>query len=74
MGGVAKLFQKQDVVQKIKETAEPIAKSQSASAAIEEDRAARRRARRGGRALLSEARLTPESGVGGQTLGSGPSV
>jgi len=30
--------------------------------------AARRRARRGGRALLSEARLNPESGV--QTLGS----
>lgn len=72
MGGVAKLFQRQDVVEKIKETAEPIAKSQSASAAIEEDRAARRRARRGGRALLSEARLSPEEGVGQQTLGAGP--
>jgi hypothetical protein len=32
----------------------------------------RRRARRGARALLSEARLNPELGVGGQTLGSGP--
>jgi hypothetical protein len=34
--------------------------------------AARRRARRGGRALLSEARLNPEAGV--QTLGSGGSL
>jgi hypothetical protein len=33
-----------------------------------EDRAARRRARRGGRALLSESRLNPEEGV--STLGS----
>lgn len=31
---------------------------------------ARRRARRGGRALLSESRLNPEEGVGQQTLGS----
>lgn len=31
---------------------------------------ARRRARRGGRALLSESRLSPEEGVGQQTLGS----
>lgn len=31
---------------------------------------ARRRARRGGRALLSEARLNPEQGVGQETLGS----
>jgi hypothetical protein len=39
-----------------------------------EDTAAalRRRARRGARALLSEARLNPELGVGNQTLGSGP--
>jgi hypothetical protein len=41
---------------------------------VNEERAARRRARRGGRALLSEARLSPESGVGGQTLGSSQSV
>ena len=33
-----------------------------------EDRAARRRARRGGRALLSDSRLNPEEGV--STLGS----
>ena len=32
-----------------------------------EDRSARRRARRGGRALLSESRLNPEEGV--STLG-----
>ena len=44
------------------------------AAAMREEMMARRRARRGGRALLSEARLTPESGIGGQTLGSGPSV
>lgn len=35
------------------------------------DMAARRRARRGTRALLSEARLSPEEGIG-QTLGAGP--
>jgi hypothetical protein len=46
----------------------------SPAAAMREEMMARRRARRGGRALLSEARLTPESGVGGQTLGSGPST
>lgn len=58
----------------IKEVVEPIARDQakSASSAIEEDRAARRRARRGGRALLSEQRLTPEAGVGQSTLGAGP--
>jgi hypothetical protein len=33
-----------------------------------EDRAARRRARRGGRALLSESRINPEEGV--STLGT----
>lgn len=37
-----------------------------------EESAARRRARRGGRALLSDTRLNPEAGV--QTLGSGPMV
>lgn len=57
----------------IKEAVEPVAKSTPA-AAMRDEAAARRRARRGGRALLSEARLTPESGVGSQTLGSGPSV
>lgn len=34
----------------------------------EEDRSARRRARRGGRAMLSDSRLNPEQGV--STLGS----
>lgn len=45
------------------------AKSESGAA---ETLAARRRARRGGRALLSEQRLTPEAGVGQSTLGAGP--
>ncbi len=51
-----------------------MATGKSESAIQREELMARRRARRGGRALLSEARLSPESGVGGQTLGSGPSV
>jgi len=38
----------------------------------EMDKASRRRARRGARALLSETRLNPEEGVGQSTLGSGP--
>lgn len=40
--------------------------------AEEMDKSSRRRARRGGRALLSEARLNPEEGVGQSTLGTGP--
>lgn len=44
------------------------AKSEAGAAA--EDTAARRRARRGGRALLSEARIAPETGLQ-QTLGTG---
>ena len=48
------------------------AKLKTTSAGVEEDRAARRRARRGGRALLSEERLAPEAGVGQSTLGAGP--
>jgi len=51
-----------------------MATGKSESAIQREELMARRRARRGGRALLSEARLSPESGVGGQTLGSGPSI
>jgi hypothetical protein len=47
-----------------------MATGKSASAA-DETIAARRRARRGGRALLSEQRLTPEQGVGQSTLGVG---
>ena len=44
----------------------------TASAAVDEALAARRRARRSARALLSEQRLTPEQGVGSTTLGAGP--
>jgi hypothetical protein len=39
---------------------------------MDEAVAARRRARRGARALLSEQRLTPEQGIGSTTLGAGP--
>lgn len=46
-----------------------VSKSEGAAGQREEV-LARRRARRGGRALLSEARLNPEQGVGQQTLGS----
>lgn len=48
----------------------PVAKQPGAKSPAQteaEDRAARRRARRGGRALLSEARISPEEGV--STLG-----
>ena len=79
MGGtvskaVTRALGKGDTTGFIQEAVEPVAKQQakSASAEIEEDRAARRRARRGGRALLSEQRLTPEAGVGQSTLGAGP--
>lgn len=56
------------VADQMRDVTKPAAKSVASE--IEEDRAARRRARRGGRALLSEARLSPEEGVGQQTLGS----
>ena len=46
-----------------------VSKAESSSGERDET-LARRRARRGGRALLSEARLSPEQGVGQQTLGS----
>lgn len=80
MGGVAKKVG-EAVVKPFKDkqetTASPLAEmaktavAKSASAA-DETMAARRRARRGGRALLSEQRLTPEQGVGQSTLGVGP--
>lgn len=57
----------------IQQVVEPIAKAQAekpAAQAAAEDTAARRRARRGGRALLSEARIAPETGLQ-QTLGTG---
>jgi hypothetical protein len=39
---------------------------------VKDEQAAKRRSRRRGRALLSEARLNPEEGVGQSTLGTGP--
>lgn len=55
-----------------KATAAEAAKSEPTADTVEaresgEERAARRRVRRGGRALLSDARLNPEQGV--STLG-----
>lgn len=77
MGGVAsavkKAIGKDSAPAFIKEAVEPIAKAQGekpAAQAAAEDTAARRRARRGGRALLSEARIAPETGLQ-QTLGTG---
>ena len=66
------------VSQQLKEagaaSAPAVTTAKSISQAADEAVLARRRARRGGRALLSEARLTPEAGVGQTTLGSGPSI
>lgn len=77
MSGVASTFKKlidrPDVQQGFAEVrAEAKPAIQKASSAAEELAAARLRARRGGRALLSDQRLMPEAGVGQQTLGSGP--
>lgn len=81
MGGVTnpikKLFDKPEVKQAVASAPAPSqAAQQSASATQQREQAedvmARRRARRGGRALLSEARLNPEQGVGQTTLGVGP--
>lgn len=72
---VKKIIGKDEGSTAVKNIVEPTVKAQaqkSASAEAAEDAAARRRARRGGRALLSEARLSPEQGVGQQTLGAGP--
>jgi len=69
--GVEKLVKGGDV-KKVIEPYVPPTPAKSASAAADETIAARRRARRGGRALLSEQRLTPEQGVGQSTLGVGP--
>lgn len=62
------------VAQQMREVAPQAAAAARTEAIREqaEDVMARRRARRGGRALLSEARLNPEQGVGQQTLGTGP--
>jgi hypothetical protein len=89
MSGVAKTVTKQVGkvgeslgIIKEKQSSAPAFIAEAAKTAIGKSEAAmqrdelmaRRRARRGGRALLSEARLSPESGVGGQTLGSSQSV
>jgi len=50
-----------------------VSKAETSAASDErQEILARRRARRGGRALLSEQRLAPETGVGQSTLGAGP--
>jgi hypothetical protein len=72
MGGtIRKLMDKPEVKEKFAEV-KAEAQPKSVASAADEALAARRRARRGGRALLSEERLTPESGVGQSTLGAGP--
>jgi hypothetical protein len=79
MGGtVRKLTGQEEVKRKMEESSRQAAAEQAAAAesaklkaktpGVDEDIAARRRARRGGRALLSEARLAPEQGVA--TLGN----
>lgn len=50
------------------EAAKPVEAPKAAATMQAEEGAARRRARRGGRALLSESRLNPEQGV--TTLGT----
>lgn len=68
MGGVTKILKRPEVAQQIKEVAPPQpAAEKPASQMAAEDKSARRRARRGARALLSESRLNPEQGV--STLG-----
>jgi hypothetical protein len=82
MGGVTRAVEKAGqqlgIVKKVAQTGgaqipeapQPAAKT--AATAMDEAVAARRRARRGARALLSEQRLTPEQGMGSTTLGAGP--
>lgn len=74
-GAVKKVGQEIGVIRKAAVAESPAARAVEAvksSGASDDSSATRRRARRGARALLSEARLNPELGVGGQTLGSGP--
>ena len=76
MGGVTKKVKQElggskgptasQTINRIVET-EASKAARSTSVAAAEDQAARRRARRGARALLSESRLNPEQGV--TTLG-----
>ena len=77
MGGVTntvqKLFKKPEVQASVAPAPAPTAPAaKTVSTAMDEEIAARRRARRGARALLSEQRLTPEQGIGSTTLGAGP--
>jgi hypothetical protein len=70
MGGIMRSRPAQQPVETVKEMAEPAAKAAAATAdarVMGEEKAARRRARRGGRSLLSDSRLNPEQGVA--TLG-----
>jgi hypothetical protein len=66
-GAVRKLVERPDVKEKFAEVKAQTEMKPVASAA-DEALAARRRARRGGRALLSESRIAPEQGVA--TLGN----
>jgi hypothetical protein len=66
-GAVRKLIDKPEVKEKLAEV-KAQTEMKPVSSAADETAAARRRARRGGRALLSEARLAPEQGV--TTLGN----
>ena len=70
MGGIIKSKPAQQPSETVKQMSEPAAKAAAAKPAqveMAEDKAARRRARRGGRAMLSDTRLNPEQGV--STLG-----
>ena len=73
MGGVTRalgLAKSAGVVKEVPPEPAPAAKAAAkpADQMAAEDRSARRRARRGGRALLSDSRLNPEQGV--STLGT----
>jgi hypothetical protein len=73
MGGAARKVGEAVGIIKEKQATGPaplaeLAKMATGKSDVDETMAARRRARRGGRALLSEARLAPEQGV--STLGN----
>jgi hypothetical protein len=67
MGGISGSKKTKAAVLAAVPEAKPMQEARPAAAVDEEDKAARRRARRGGRSLLSESRLNPEQGV--TTLG-----
>ena len=88
MGGITRAVEKAGqqlgIIKKVAQTggaqipeASAASAAQPAAAVVQqrekaEEIISKRRVRRGGRALLSEARLNPEVGVGQSTLGSGP--